>query len=281
MIKPICRRFTRANDSCSQEMLSSDAVISATYDHQGLHNLPAHANIFFQVTTSIILSTVATQKTQLLAAGRITYTEHPPCREELLCSQSFALVFYTWSSPILSYGKVKLRTGFKTPLRCGVLILGFDSDYFKADTVTDNYTMVTSQGLLLWLWPQRTTASIPWKMEKCLVKIPFPIRSSLFLQCFCWYFVIFKDWVYFLPVYSQPFNSILLLLQMCREGGLDTHQVHRTMQNTFFFSRKNGKQKLSFTLKDDPRWSLKIFLPRSDTSPVRDRSGVQELQAGI
>lgn len=106
-------------------MLSSDTVISATYDHQGLHNLPAHANIFFQVTAGIILSTVATQKTQLLAAGRITYTEHPPCREELLCCQCFALVFYTWSSPILSYGKVKLRTGFKTPLRCEVLILEF------------------------------------------------------------------------------------------------------------------------------------------------------------
>lgn len=120
----------------------------------------------------------------------------------------------------------------------GYLFWGLDSDHFKADTVTDNYTMVTSQGLLLWLRPQRTTASIPWKMEKSLVEIPFPIRSSLFLQCFCWHFVIFKDWVYFLPVYSQPFNSILLLQQMCREGGLDTHQVHRTMQNTFFSPEK-------------------------------------------
>lgn len=118
----------------------------------------------------------------------------------------------------------------------GYIFWSLASDQFKADMVTANYTMVTSQGLLLWLWSQGTSASISWQTEKCTVEISFPARYSfLSLHCFYCYSEIFKDWGYFLPDYSQPYKTILPL---CREEGLDVHQVQRAIENTLFSPEK-------------------------------------------
>lgn len=217
-----------------------------------------------------------------MAAGRIIYTEYPRCREELLCCQCFALGFHTWSSAILTTAMWSSGQALKLLWDVGYIFWSLASDQFKADTVTANYTTGTSQGLLLWPWSQRTWAFTSWKTEKCPVELPFPIRSSFFsLHCFYWYFEIFEDWGYFLPDYSQPYKSILSLQQVCRGEGLDVHQVQKATENILFSPEKNGKWRLSFALKDDTGSFLKKFLLRSDPSPVRDGSGVQELQAAI
>lgn len=137
----------------------------------------------------------------------------------------------------------------------GYIFWSLASDQFKSDMVTANYTMVTSQRFLLWLWSQGTSASISWQTEKCPVEISFPARSSfLSLHCFYWYFEIFKDWRYFLPDCSQPYKTILPLQQVCREEGLDVHQVQRAIENTLFSPEKmeNGDYPLLWrTIQDD------------------------------
>lgn len=61
------------------------------------------------------------------------------------------------------------------------------------------------------------------------------LSSPCIVFCFYCYSEIFKDWGYFLPDYSQPYKTILPL---CREEGLDVHQVQRAIENTLFSPEK-------------------------------------------